>query len=61
MCMCVLHVVNDGWTQLLCSSQQTGVQVLQTTGIISCANPLGTSRRGTLYIRLVYVCQIFAL
>ena len=53
ICVCVLHVINDGWAQLLCSSKQTGVQVLQTTAIISCATPLGTSRRETLYIYLL--------
>ena len=49
MCVCVLHGINDGWTQLLCSSKRTGVQVLQTKSIFSCATPLGTSRRGTLH------------
>ena len=34
---------------ILCSSKQMGVQVFQTTSIISCTTPLGTSRRGTLY------------
>ena len=52
-CVCVFFtLMMAGCSQR--SSKQTGVQVFQTTSIISCATPLrSTSRRGTLYFVLI--------